>query len=76
MRATLEQEMHNYFVQLNATEKKTVIRMLKTLLKNRKGELQQTTIEQYNKELEAADRQIDKGWFVTQKELEKEMQKW
>lgn len=76
MRKGLEEEMHNYFTQLDDSEKKSVIQLLKKLLKSRKGTLQRTTIEQYNKELEEAEKQIEKGNFITQEELEKEMEKW
>jgi hypothetical protein len=76
MRKGLEEEMHNYFIQRNEAEKKSVIQMLKKLLKIRKGALQRATIEQYNKELEEAEKQIEKGNFITQEELEKEMEKW
>jgi hypothetical protein len=34
------------------------------------------SIEQYNKELNEAEARIDKGEFITQEELEKEIKKW
>ncbi|MFT3748712.1 MAG: hypothetical protein QM768_10360 [Agriterribacter sp.] len=34
------------------------------------------SIEQYNKELEEAKRQIESGNFITQEELEKEIKQW
>jgi len=34
------------------------------------------TIEEYNKDLEAGDAEIDKGNFIVADELKKEMKKW
>jgi len=76
MGKALEQEMHHYFVQLDEAEKKSVIQMLKTFLKSRKKKPGQITIEQYNKELEEAEKQITAGNYITQEQLEKEMEKW
>lgn len=76
MANVLEQEMHSYFTQLNEEEKKSVIQMLKAFLKSRKSNLSRITIEQYNKELDEAVEQIEAGNFVTQEELEKEIEEW
>lgn len=45
-------------------------------MRSRKESPERVTIEQYNIELEEAERQIEAGDFVTQEELEKEMEKW
>ncbi|RPD41923.1 hypothetical protein [Chitinophaga barathri] len=76
MGKALEQEMYTYFVQLNEAEKKSVVQMLKTFLKSRKQQPEVYTIEQYNKELEEAEKRIEAGDFITQEDLEKEMEKW
>ncbi len=76
MANVLEKEWHNYFVQLNETEKKSVLQMLKVFLKSRKENMERISIEQYNKELDEAEKQIESGCFITQEELEKEMKNW
>lgn len=76
MGKALEQEMHHYFIQLNEAEKRSVVQMLKAFLQSRKEKGQRATIEQYNKELEEAEMQIEAGNFLTQEALEKEMEKW
>ena len=76
MAKALDQEMYNYFVQLNEAEKKSVIQMLKTFIKGRKEDFKPQTLEEYNKELEEADRRIEAGHFITQEDLEKEMKAW
>lgn len=76
MASVLEKEWLNYFVQLNESEKKSVLQMIKTFLENRRRDFEHISIEQYNKELQEAERQIEEGNFITQEELEKEMVKW
>ena len=76
MENVLEQEWHSYFMQLNEAEKKSVLLMIKAFLKGRKSSSGRISIEQYNKELEESEKQIETGNFITQEELEKEMQQW
>ena len=76
MASVLEKEWLNYFVQLNETEKKSVLQMLKAFLKTRTENTSRISIEQYNKELDEAEKQIEDGNFITQEEMEKEMAKW
>lgn len=72
----LEKEWHSYFLQLNEIEKKSVLLMLKAFLKGRRDNPGRISIEQYNKELEESEKQIEAGNFITQEELEKEIQEW
>ncbi|MBO9151865.1 hypothetical protein ACFOTA_06575 [Chitinophaga sp. GCM10012297] len=76
MRKTLEQEVHKYFVQLNKAEQKAVIQLLRTFLKNRQQKPERCTIEQYNRELEEAEKRIAAGDFITHEQLTREMKKW
>lgn len=50
--------------------------MLKAFLENRRQDFEHISIEQYNKELQEAEKQIEDGNCITQEELEKEMGKW
>jgi hypothetical protein len=76
MAKALDQEMYNYFVQLNEAEKKSVIQMLKTFIKSRKDDFKPQTLEEYNREIDQAMERIDRGEFTTLEGLEKEMQSW
>lgn len=75
MASILEKEWLNYFFQLNETEKKSVLQMVKAFLKTRGEMYQHITVEQYNKELDEAEKQIEAGNFITHEEMEKEMEK-
>jgi len=76
MAKALDQEMYNYFMQLNEAEKKSVIQMLKTFLKGRSEKSERVTIEQYNSELEEAEAEFERGEYTTHEELRKEIKKW
>ncbi|MFT3950102.1 MAG: hypothetical protein QM763_24265 [Agriterribacter sp.] len=76
MASVLEKEMYNYFTQLNEAEKKSVVKMLKTFVKGKDKIHANISIEQYNKELEEAEKQIEAGSFITHEDLEKEMRQW
>jgi len=76
MAKALDNEMFNYFTQLNDAEKKSVIQMLKTFLSGRTEKSERITIEQYNKELDEAEAEFEKGEVVTHEELLKQIRKW
>ena len=71
----IDQEMNNYFIQLNEAEKKSIIQMIKTFLQSRK-EAERITIEQYNKEIEEAEAEIERGESYTHEEVVKMSKQW
>jgi alkyl hydroperoxide reductase subunit AhpF len=72
----IQQEMMQYFMQLNEAEKKSVLQMIKTFLKGRKEKPGRISIEQYNKEIEEAEAEIERGEFYTHEEVVKMSKKW
>jgi hypothetical protein len=68
---SISQEMLNYFMQLNDAERKSVLEMIKTFLRSRNGELRPQSLEEYNRELEQADAEIETGDFVSHEEVKK-----
>ncbi|QPH39621.1 hypothetical protein [Pedobacter endophyticus] len=75
MAIILENEMLNYFTQLDDAEKMSVVNMLKAFIKS-KGENGNITLDQYNNELLAAETEFKNGNFITQNELLKEIKSW
>jgi hypothetical protein len=71
----IDEEMNNYFMQLNETEKKSVVQLIKTFLKSRK-ELERISIEQYNKEIEEAESEIQRGDSLTHDDVVKMSSGW
>ncbi|UXE68146.1 MAG: hypothetical protein KA713_06045 [Chryseotalea sp. WA131a] len=66
----ISQEMMRYFLQLNDAEQKSVLEMIKTFLGGRKND-HPPTLEEYNKELEQADAEIEAGDYVSHEEVMK-----
>jgi len=65
---SIDQEMYHYFVQLKDAEKISVVQMIKTWVLERDS-TKHITIEQYNKEIEAAEAEIENGDGFSQEEV-------
>jgi len=63
------QQMLDYFNQLNNDEQKTVLQLLQAFLSNRKEGLHPESLEEYTKELERADAEIEAGDFVLHEDV-------
>lgn len=74
--SAVDKELIKYFIQLDETQKKSLLEMIKTFVKPGNEPEERFTIEQYNRELDEAMDRIMKGEFTTLEELEKEMQSW
>lgn len=70
MENTLEQEWNSYFTQMNEIEKKSVLLLLKTFLKERSVKKNSFDIEEYNKEIDEALAEVESGNYITQDEME------
>ncbi len=66
----LKEEMLTYFSRLNREEQQSVLAMIKTFINSRNTELP-VTLQEYNKELEEADAEIEAGDFITHEEVKK-----
>jgi hypothetical protein len=58
------QKMLDYFNQLNNEQQKSILQMVKTFLSNRKESAGSQSLEEYTKELEQADAEIEAGDFI------------
>ena len=73
--SAIDKEMHDYFMQLNETEKKSVVQMIKTFLQSRK-EFERISIEQYNKEIDEAESEIERGESYSHEAVVKMSKQW
>jgi hypothetical protein len=64
-------ELLRYFTRLKDAEQKSVLQMLKTFVDSRQEEFKPVTPEEYNRELEEADAEIEAGEFVSHEEVMK-----
>lgn len=76
MNDVLEKEWNSYFVRLNEMEKKSILLMLKTLLQHRNLDSDRISIEDYNREIDEALAEADKGNYITQDQMEKRASEW
>ena len=76
MSNALDKEMLHYYRQLTAAEKKAVIQMIKTFIDGRSNNTDRISIEEYNRQIDEAMIQVEKGEFTTLEDLEKEMRSW
>jgi predicted SnoaL-like aldol condensation-catalyzing enzyme len=76
MATTVDQELHQYLTQMNEEEKKSVLQMLKTLLKGRTQSADRASIESYNQEIDEALDQAAAGNYISQEEMEKRAAEW
>jgi hypothetical protein len=60
----------------DSSKKKFLLETLKFLGVQFKTSEEQQTIEEYNKELEDSDAEIENGNFITMEDLLKEIEKW
>jgi predicted transcriptional regulator len=67
MTGTVEQELNSYISRLNATQKKALLAFIKSMLPQKQNN--SISIEQYNKELEEAEAEIERGEFYTHEEV-------
>lgn len=67
---SISQEMLNHFMQLSDAEQKSILEMIKTFLRSRANSSSQT-LEEYNRELEDADAEIEAGDYVPHEEVMK-----
>ena len=74
--STLDQKMYNYFMQLNEAEKKSVVQMIKTFLQSRQEASERISIEQYNKEINESESEIEKGESYSHEEVIKISKQW
>ena len=65
------QQILEYVNQLNKTEQHSILQILKTYLINRKEGFQSPSLEEYSKELELADAEIEAGHFIIHEEVKK-----
>ncbi|MES2774460.1 MAG: hypothetical protein V4722_09760 [Bacteroidota bacterium] len=76
MTSVLDEQLQDYFLELNESEKKSVLLLLKTFLANRKRTDDRISIEQYNAEIDEALAEAEAGNYITQDEMEIAAAKW
>ena len=69
---TANSEIDTYYSLLTPEQRKSVIGLIKSFLKSDK----RITKKQYNAEIEAAEKRIEKGEYLTHEEVKRNSDKW
>jgi len=72
----LNQEFNYYYNKLSKSQKESMLSMIKSFVGNKESKTKRISIEQYNKELQAAEKRISEGKYVTHDKLKAEAKKW
>ncbi len=74
--ATLDSEIQHYLPLLRKEEKKSILSVIKSFVKLHGHESERVSIEQYNKEIDEAMAEIERGEFYTHEEVVKMSKEW
>ena len=75
MAQVLDKELHKYWDLLDTPQKKSILSLIKSFMHPSEKE-PRITIEQYDLEIDAAMSRMDKGEFISNEDVVKEMDKW
>jgi len=70
----IQEEMLQYFTQLNKEEQQSLLGLVKTFLHSKK-DFEPQTLQEYNEELEQAVSEIEAGHYMTHDEVIKRISK-
>ncbi len=73
---TLNQEFYYYYNRLSKGQKESILSMMKSFLGKNEDSIKRISIEQYNKELEDAEKRVNAGEYITHEALKEDAQKW
>jgi hypothetical protein len=71
----IKKELDSYLPLLTGKQQALLLDMVKNILHIEPSK-QRISLKQYNKELAVAEKQIAKGEYTTQEDLEKEIKTW
>jgi len=73
----VDKELMQYFIRLNEPQKKSLLAMIKNFLTSPSNESpNRISIEQYNKELDEAEAEFEKGEYITHEQMKKKIKQW
>lgn len=74
-KTAIKKQLDSYLPLLTGKQQELLLEMVKNILHIDASD-QRITVKQYNKEILEAEKQIAKGKFISQEDLEKESEKW
>jgi hypothetical protein len=74
--AALDNQLQKYWPLLGKEEKRSILTVIKGYVKDKEAQHSRPTIEEYNREIEAAEARIEAGFFTTHEDVLKESESW
>ncbi len=74
MISTIDKELNSYIKRLDVSQKKSLLSVIKSFLQP--VDKPAISIEEYNKELEASESEIDRGEFYTHEQVIEMSKSW
>lgn len=74
--SAIDKELLKSFIQLDESQKKSLLQLINSFLKNDTMLDQRVSVEHYNCELDEVLKSALNGEFITIEDLEKEMKSW
>jgi len=74
--STIDEQMANYFMQLNEAEKKTVLTMIKTFLQGRNDLPVEQDLDEYDNDIVEAIAEVENGEFYSHNEVVSMSKNW
>ena len=72
----LNQEFYYYYNRLSKGQKESMLSMMRSFLGKSGDKTKRISVNQYNKELDEAERRINDGKYTSQEALKEESKKW
>lgn len=66
---SIKEEMQQYFNQLNVEEQESILNLVKAFINSRSTQFGPVTLEEYNRELEEADEEIEAGDYMMHEDV-------
>ena len=76
MAQTLDNEIQKYLPLLGNSEKKSLLNVIKSFLSLKNKVDGTTSIGEYNKELEEAETEFEKGDYISNEEMTRKITQW
>ncbi len=73
---SLDKQINQYLPLLANEEKQSILSVIMSFVKLRESSIARISIEQYNKELDEAEAEMDNGDFISQEDAKKQAESW
>lgn len=76
METAMMQQLQHFFGQLSEAEQKSVLQLIKTFVEGRGEKAERISLEEYNREIEEAEAEFERGEYITHEEMLKQIKQW